>query len=60
MELKHEYIGELTGNPSQSVGRHRDGIGFIPLGSRTRDVEEYGEDYLEERMSIDKYTKYIE
>lgn len=44
------------------TGKHRvfgtnRGIGFIPLGDRSRDKPEYGVDYVTERDSVDKYTK---
>jgi hypothetical protein len=34
------------------------GIGLIPHGDRNRVKPEYGVDYLEERESLDKYSKY--
>lgn len=45
------------------AGRHRalemsKGIGYIPLGDRSRVVTEFGVDFLEERDSLDKYSKY--
>lgn len=44
-------------------GKHRNlemlyGIGLIPHGDRNRVKPEYGVDYLEERESLDKYSKY--
>lgn len=59
---KHVFKGATTGNFLQPPGRHRDaqlqkGVGLIPLGDRDR-VTEYGEGILEERDSIDKYSKY--
>lgn len=56
-------IGAASQNTDNSyTGKHRvfgtnRGIGFIPLGDRNRDKPEYGVDYVEERVSIDKYTK---
>lgn len=64
MEMGHHvYLGETTGNPLQPPGKHRDlalpkGRGMFPLGDRTRDVTAYGVDFFEERISLDKYSKY--
>lgn len=66
MELgKHESLGALTGNPYQPPGKHRElemaqGCGFIPLGDRTRvsDILVYGVTEVEERGSLDRYSKY--
>lgn len=52
------YLGDVTGNYSQPIGRHREfwymtddkeGIGLIPLGDRDRDLIEYGIDVVEDR-----------
>ncbi len=64
MEIEKSLRGVATLDLSIYAGRHRDretsiGIGLIPLGDRDRDKPEYGVDYLEERNSLDKYTKYI-
>jgi len=64
MELgKHLDLGAVAQGTAFYTGHHRDlnmpeGMGLIPLGDRNRDKPEYGVDYLEERMSVDKYTKY--
>jgi len=60
---RHYYKGAIsTGNPFQPLGKHRDcamlkGVGLIPLGDRDRDIPE-GIGVLEERLSVDKYSKY--
>lgn len=56
-------LGATAQSSTEYVGQHRDnymlqGIGFIPLGDRNRDRPEFGIDYAEERMSVDKYSKY--
>lgn len=53
---KHLDLGELATGTANYRGTHRYGIALIPHGNRSRDVQEYGVDYLEERVSIDKYT----
>lgn len=57
MESKHLVLGEATGSPLQPVGHHIYGVGLIPLGDRNR--APFEENGFEERISIDKYTKYI-
>jgi hypothetical protein len=61
MELgRHSYLGEVTSTPSQILGRHRDDMWLIPMGDRGRDLffNDDGDDVLEERISLDKYSKY--
>lgn len=53
---QHLDPDDLTGNPSQPSGRHRDlemakGMALIPLGNRNRDRYEYGIDVVEDRGS---------
>lgn len=55
---KHESLGVATGKAIYPPA-HYDGIALIPLGNRERDKPEYGVEYLEERDSVDKYSKYI-
>lgn len=38
---------------TQATGRHRFGVGLIPLGNRKRDAFAFGENVLEERDSVD-------
>lgn len=53
--MKHEFLGEVaTGNPLQPIGHHRSGVIKIPLGDRNR--AQFGD--MEERISLDKYSKY--
>ncbi len=45
------------------AGKHRDcnmpkGIGLIPLGDRNRAPADEGFGVVEERISVDKYSKY--
>jgi len=59
----HFDLGALATGTANYTGHHREndmakGVGLIPLGDRERDKPEYGVDYLEERQSIDKYSKY--
>lgn len=53
---QHHTLGELTGNPCQPTGKHREqemtrGRLVLPLGDRNRDKPEYGTDTVEERDS---------
>lgn len=56
---RHVYLGDISGNYNQPQGRHESGIGLIPLGDRNRDSFAFGENVLEERVSIDAYEKYL-
>lgn len=65
MELGNISIGvaQPSMNEGTYTGKHRDnnmfyGVGLIPLGDRNRAIHEYGIDVLEERDSVDKYSKY--
>lgn len=61
---RHLDLGEeLATGTANYTGYHRDvdpskGIDIIPLGNKGRDAHEYGVDYIEERQSLDKYSKY--
>lgn len=65
MELENISMGvaQPSINEREYTGKHRDnymlyGVGLIPLGNRNRDIRAYGIDYTEERVSVDKYSKY--
>ncbi len=62
MEIgRHVYLGEAAKATRSHSGRHREfgtekAIGLIPLGDRSRDIPEYGVDYIEERNGVDIST----
>lgn len=50
---------------SEHPGKHREytshkSLGLIPLGSRDRDAFAFGENVVEERDSIDAYSKFTQ
>lgn len=52
MEIgKHFNEQVALGNPNQPNGRHREGVGFIPVGDRDRAKYDYGIDFTVERDS---------
>lgn len=58
------HASEGVATPSNYIGHHREymlpkGVGFYPMGDRNRCKSEYGVDTIEERDSIDQYTKFI-
>ncbi len=61
--VRHLNQGVVQPGTITYEGKHRNlemlyGIGLIPHGDRNRVKPEYGVDYLEERESLDKYSKY--
>lgn len=66
MERVSNERGERTLDLSKNLyhGRHREyelpkGVGFYPMGDRNRCKAEFGVDSVEERDSIDQYTKFL-
>jgi hypothetical protein len=58
---KHEH-GEVAQGLANYKGHHREhdmdkGTGLIPVGDRNRAITEFGVTYIEERDSIDYYTR---
>lgn len=50
---------------AEHPGKHREyttvkSLGLIPLGNRSRDAFAFGENVVEERESLDAYSKFIQ
>lgn len=63
MNGKHFFIGAATGRPNQPPGKHRNGVGFLPLGDRHRADTDfhvyYFDGVVEERDSLDGSEKFL-
>lgn len=52
-------MGSANYNGHHRANEMSRGVGLIPLGDRNRAKMEYGAEVIEERDSIDQYTKFI-